>query len=101
VCTLLVEYVPSLQTAVAPAGAPAGARTVGICEAGGAELDAADAALGAAGRDELEVGLGLWLVEDVAEAFDVVGRDEVFLDVMSLATPPWLEHRPLETVAVE
>lgn len=116
-CTLLVEYVPSLQRAVAPAGAPAGERTVGIA-AGAALPDgvAAGASLRAGAVrfvERLEVDadfVALRVERGVADvrlvfagvrAVAAVDRDDVFRVVIRLATPPCAEHRPLEDVAVE
>lgn len=115
-CTLLVEYVPSLQSAVAPAGAPAGARTVGV--AAGASLRDGDG-LGAGAGAVAEADVVLRFVDlvevlreergvaDVAVVFagvrsvEAVDRDDLFRAVIRLATPPCAEHRPFVDVAVE
>jgi hypothetical protein len=88
-----------LHSAVAPAGAPAGARTVGTCDDGavvvaGATLlvDRLVAVLGVVERGALEVGGVVCLVEAV-DLVVVAGRVDVvrvvgFLVVIKLATPP-------------
>jgi hypothetical protein len=99
---LLVEYVPSLHTAVAPLGAPAGAGTVGIC-------DGVVAAVALAGAPPV-VGRGVEVREDARVVADVLLLDEdgvcrvdvaVRFALTRLATPPCAEQRPWVDLAVE
>lgn len=115
-CTLLVEYVPSLQSAVAPAGAPAGARTVGIAAGAsvpdGDGLGAGDGAVAGAEVvlrfvDLVEVlreergFAGVAVVFAGVRSVEAVDRDDLLCVEIRLATPPCAEHRPFDDVAVE
>lgn len=77
-CTLLVEYVPSLHSAVAPAGAPAGARTVGIWD---------EVALPEVGAAGVGAGLGAGVAAGAVPSH--------------CATPPWAEQAPFFDLAEE